>query len=233
MLPKIKISTIELTIPSTKEKALFSRFVVRDEKILLTAKESGETSDILNSIRQVVNNSLQTPTIDLNRLTVADLEFLFLRIHAASVSNIVKLTLSDPDDGEKYSFDVDLNKVEVDSSKQIDPNIKISDNIMIHLNHVPAKLYGDKTLAESKDYIFDVICKCMDRVFEGDSVTDTKNLTQKEISEWISNLDYQSYQKLREFYLNAPTLNHTIKYTNKNNLERTYTLSSLSDFFSL
>ena len=66
MLPKIKISTIELTIPSTKEKALFTRFLVRDEKMLLTAKESGETKHILNAIFQVVNNCLQTPTIDIS-----------------------------------------------------------------------------------------------------------------------------------------------------------------------
>ena len=233
MLPKIKISTIELTIPSTKEKALFSRFRVAEEKILLTAKESGETSDILNAVRQVVNNCLQTPTIDLNKLTITDLEFLFLRLHASSVSNVVKITIFDPDDQERREFSIDLNTVEVNYSKEKEPNIKISDNIMIHLNHVPAKLYGDKTLAESKDPIYDSILLCMDKIFEGDTVHETKNLSQKEVSEWLSSLDYQSYQKLREFYLNAASFHHTIKYTNKNNIEREYVLRSLNDFFTL
>ena len=157
-------------------------------------------------------------------LSAVDLEYIFLKIHAASVSNIAKIVVFDPEDLEKYNFDVDLNSVEVDCSKQTDSNIKISDNIMVHLNHLPAKLYGDKNLAESKDYIFDVICKCMDRVFEGDSVTETKNLTQKEIGEWLSNLDYKSYGLLRDFYTNAPSLNYVIKYTNKNGTEREYVL---------
>ena len=71
----------------------------------------------------------------------------------------------------------------------------------------------------------------MDRVFEGDTVHENKEFSQKEISEWISSLDYQSYQKLREFYLNAASLHYTIKYTNKNNIATRISLSTLIGFF--
>ena len=56
----------------------------------------------------------------------------------------------------------------------------------------------------------------MDEVYEKESVYETKNETKEEIAKWVSSLDYQSYQKLREFYEHSPSLNHTIKYTNKN-----------------
>ena len=39
MLPKIKIMTIELTIPCTKEKALFSRFVSEMKKSCLRRRK--------------------------------------------------------------------------------------------------------------------------------------------------------------------------------------------------
>ena len=150
-LPKIHVSTIDITIPSTKAKIKFTRFLVRDEKILLLAKESGDQRDILNAIKQVIINTCQDPTVDVNKLSITDLEYIFLKLHAASVSNVAKITVYDPEDEKRYPFDIDLNKVEVDDSKQKDANVKLSETLAVHLNYLPASLYGDKAMTESKD----------------------------------------------------------------------------------
>ena len=47
-LPKLMHPTFELTIPSTKQKVKFRPFLVKEEKLLLMAKQSGEQNDIVN-----------------------------------------------------------------------------------------------------------------------------------------------------------------------------------------
>jgi len=233
MLPKIPVSTIDITIPSTKAKVKFSRFRVSDEKILLIAKESGEQADILNAIKQVINNTCQDPTVDVNKLSIFDIEYIFLKLHAASVSNIAKITVFDPEDNQRYPFDIDLNAVEVDEKNKKEQMVKINENLMIHLNYPSAALYGDKALVESKDPIFDTCVRCLDMIYEGDNTYPTKNETKEELAKWVSGLDYQAYGKIRDFYENSPSLHHEIKYKNSLGTERVYTLRSLSDFFSL
>ena len=204
MLPKINVPTIDITIPSTKTKVKFTRFLVRDEKILLLAKESGEPNDILNAVKQVIANCCQDITVDVEKLSITDIEYIFLKLHAASVLNIAKITVYDPEDDKRYPFEIDLNKVEVDDSKRKDGNVTISENLAVHLNYPPASLYGDKLLSDSKDPLFDTVIRCMDKIYQGDTVFETKNETKEELTKWLTSLDYQAYGKIKEFYENAP-----------------------------
>ena len=41
-LPKLKIPEYELVVPSTQEKIKYRPFLVKEEKVLLIAMESGE-----------------------------------------------------------------------------------------------------------------------------------------------------------------------------------------------
>ena len=46
-LPKINTPTYELVVPSTNEKIKYRPFLVKEEKILLIASESGKQTDII------------------------------------------------------------------------------------------------------------------------------------------------------------------------------------------
>ena len=54
----------------------------------------------------------------LSRLPIFDIEAIFLKLHAASVSNVVKITIFDPETEESKEFSMDLNTVEIDESKK-------------------------------------------------------------------------------------------------------------------
>jgi hypothetical protein len=49
-LPKIDVPTYELVVPSTDEKIKYRPFLIKEEKILLIAMESGENVDIMIGI---------------------------------------------------------------------------------------------------------------------------------------------------------------------------------------
>ena len=89
-LPKIHHPTFKINVPSTKKQLLFRPFLVREEKILLMAKAGEDSTDILSAVKQVVNNCCEEKNFNINKLTIFDIEYIFLQIRAKSVSEITK-----------------------------------------------------------------------------------------------------------------------------------------------
>ena len=112
MLPKIQYPVHTIIVPSTKKKVNFRPFLVKEEKILLMAKESEKDSDILMAVKQIVNNCSTDPKFDVNSLSIFDLEYIFLKLRAASVDNTIKISYKDLEDDKVYDFEIDLLKKE-------------------------------------------------------------------------------------------------------------------------
>ncbi|MDR3502878.1 MAG: hypothetical protein P4L79_09870 [Legionella sp.] len=229
-MPKISYPLITLTLPSTKKSETFRWMLRKEEKILLIAKETDGDADKKTAIRQVVNNCAVSPTFKIERLTTFDIEYCFLKIRAASVSNIVEVSFRDGDDHETYDFQIDLNKVEVKFPDDISDVIKINDQYSIKLKYPTADLYDDAAYYESKD-ITDIATKCLDKIFDGDSILDPTDSTEEEIREFYESLDQNTFAKIRLFFYTLPILFWEDKYTNKNGAEKRVALAGLPDFF--
>ena len=143
-LPKIDYPIYNLTIPSLKKKCKFRPFLVKEEKLLLMAKESKNPSDILMTVKQVVNNCILDKTVKIEKLPIFDLEYIFLKLRALSVDNIVKITYKDFEDNKDYNFEINLEEVEVQFPEKVDNKIKLSDRSGIVMNYPNADLYDDK-----------------------------------------------------------------------------------------
>ena len=87
-LPIISFPTYEVTLPSTKKVIKYRPFLVKEEKLLLIAQGSEDVKEIVNAVRQVINNCILTEDVKIEDLTTFDLEYLFIKIRAKSVNNI-------------------------------------------------------------------------------------------------------------------------------------------------
>ena len=155
ILPKIDYPIYTIEIPSTKQKARFRPFLVKEEKLLLMAKESENSADILTAVKQIVNNCAVDPNFDVDKLAIFDLELIFIKLRAFSIDNILKVAYKDFEDEKIYNFEIDLNEVKVIFPEEIDTNIKISENSGIVMKFPPASLYSDKEFLNiEKDYMF-------------------------------------------------------------------------------
>ena len=108
-LPKIDYPVYKIKVPSQKKESQFRPFLVKEEKLLLMAKESDNTSDILSAIKQIINNCSIDSKFDVNKLALFDLEYVFLKLRSISVDNIVKVSYKDNEDEKVYDFEIDLN----------------------------------------------------------------------------------------------------------------------------
>ena len=161
-LPKIEHPTFGLTIPSTQEDIRYRPFLVREEKILLVAQESGDANQFINAINQVLTNCVFD--YDVTKLTSFDTEYMFLKLRANSVSDLAKINIYDEDTETHVPIEVDLNLVECVNDVK-DPVIKINDLISIEMRY---PRYVDLASIEQESGLetsMEMISKCITKVF--------------------------------------------------------------------
>lgn len=234
-LPKITHPMFDVIIPSTKTKIKIRPMLVKEEKILLMAKNGEEETEILAAVKQVVNNCIVTDGIDVDKLALFDIEYLFIKIRSVSVSNVSKVSYKDNEDEKIYDFEVELDKVEVKFPDKIEKNIVITDNTGIIMKYPEASLYSDTEFLKSppEQMIDNLVLHCIDKIYDGDEMFDPKTFKVSELNDFIDQLDVSTYDKLRNFFANLPTLYYKIEYTNLKGNERSIEMTALTDFFTL
>lgn len=232
-LPKLDHPIHNIEIPSLKKNYKFRPFLVKEEKLLLMAKEGGNDSDVLAAIKQIVNNCSLDPKLDISKLAVFDLEYIFLRLRAFSVDNKIKLSYKDNEDEKVYEFEIELDEVKVIFPEKIENTIKITSKSGLSLKYPSAALYEDKEfLSLDKDYLFQLIIRCIENIYFEDQVYPAREYKRQELEDFLENLDIKTFQKIQEFLINVPKMNYTIKYKNSLEHDREIVLSSLNDFFT-
>lgn len=240
-LPKTTQPLFTIVVPSTKETKKFRRFLVKEEKILLMAKQSDEKTDRLLAVEQVINNCLQDK-LDVQSLTTFDFDYIFLKLRAASVSNIVRQSYIDQEDDKQYDFDIDLDTIDIDIPKKL-PIIDVGDNLKIQMRFpmmkemlaIPTKieeLKGEEVdEANVLDYSDLLIQSAIGKIYDEDTIYD--DFTTEELVEWLDQLDVTVYNKMRDFLDTIPDLEYTIKYKNSKGTEREIVLRGIDSFFTL
>jgi hypothetical protein len=230
-LPKIDQPLFDMIIPSSGRKVTFRPFLVREEKILLIAQQSGNDSEIIRAIKQILNNCF-IEDIDLNTFAIFDLEYAFLKLRAKSVNNVVKLAYRDTEDDEVYNFELDLDTIEIEMPKTINSKIEITKDVGMTMKYPSASITDRmKEFDNEVDLMTFFIVNCVDTIYDDENVYVADDFTEEEISEFLDGLDVKTFELIREFFESVPRLYHKIEYTNKVGNERTIELSSLKDFF--
>ena len=234
-LPKLTTPTYELELPSTDEKIKYRPFLVKEEKILMMAMESKSSADITQAVKDIVMECTFNK-IDISNMPMFDVEYIFLQIRSKSVGEVSKLKLLCPDDEKTYA-DVELNlnefKVQVgdDHTNKIDLGNDMG-LIMKYPTIDSFKESGIKNITATN--MLEVISTCILQIYEekGEKVYDPKDQTQKELTDFIEQLNTKQFKDVQNFFETMPKLKHEITIKNpKTKKESKITLTGLNDFF--
>lgn len=232
-LPKIDKPLFEMLLPSQKRQVKFRPFVVREEKILLIAQQSGQEKDMVRAIKQILSNCVQDEKFNVDDLTTFDLEYMFLKMRAKSVNNVIEVSYRDVEDDKVYDFKVDLDEVEMLEQGKVDNNIKINDTVGVVMKYPSINLVenvpDELSAAELVEYL---VRSCIDVIYDEDAVYPAKDCTDEELTDFIESLDIETFVKIREFFDNLPRMYYKIDYKNSLGNDRTIELTTLSDFFT-
>lgn len=231
-LPKTTKPLFDLRFPSKNTTVKARPFLVKEEKILLIGGEGGSEKEITNAIKQVLHNCVQDRDFSVNDLTIFDLEFMFLKLRARSVNNIIDVSYRDIEDNKVYDFQVNLDDVilkEGDANKKVE----INDTTGIIMKYPSVSILDnapeDLTPTGVVEYL---IRNCIEQIYDADDVYLAEEYTDAELDEFIEELEPTVFQKIREYFENIPQLYHKIEYENSLGNKRTIELTTLNDFFT-
>ena len=101
-LPVASTAKYELTLPSQQKTIKYRPFLVKEEKVLLMAMESGDAKEMLSAIKEIVKSCTFGEMI-AEEYPMFDIEYVFLQIRSKSVGEKTKLKILCPDDGKTYA----------------------------------------------------------------------------------------------------------------------------------
>jgi hypothetical protein len=234
-LPKIETPTYELTLPSQDTKIKYRPFLVKEEKVLLMASETGQQKEMIQAVKDIVSTCTFNK-LNASSLPIFDLEYVFLQIRAKSVGEVTKFKVLCPDDKKTYAeAEVDLSKVEVQVDDGHTNKIILDEErnlgVVFTYPTVDTVSVGEDVQADSKT-LFKVLTNCIDHIFEGDKTYPAKDSTKEELDKFVEGLTQNQFEKFRHFFETMPKLKHDVEVTNpKTNVTSKVTLQGIQDFF--
>jgi hypothetical protein len=240
-LPKVVTPTYELILPSTKKPVKYRPFLVKEEKILILAMESGDLKEISNAVKTTLKDCILTRGIKIDTLPSFDIEYLFLNIRAKSVGEIVELIITCPDDNQtQVDVSVNIDEIEVVIPEGHTDQITIDNSITVKMKYPSLQEFIDNnfsfsTQSTSKETInksFDIVASCIDMVYTKDESWSSGDVTKKEMIEWLETFDSNQFKGIEEFFDTMPKLSHTLVVKNPaTGVENEIVLEGLSSFF--
>ena len=235
-LPIVETPRYECTLASQDTKVQYRPFLVKEEKILLVAMESKDNNEIINATKQVIQ-ACTYDKLDVDKLPMFDIEYLLLQIRSKSVGEISKFKVVCPDDKQTVAdVELDLSTVEVQVEDDHTNKIIIDEkrNLGLVLNYPSLGITkaGFDVNKPDTDSMFNVICSCIDHIFEGDKIYPAKDSTEKELKDFLEGLSQGAFTKIRKFFDTMPQLRHEVEVTNpKTGVKSKVTFKGLQDFF--
>lgn len=244
MLPPIETPTYKTTLPLTKQEITYRPYLTKEEKIMMMAYESENTTSLLDAVAQIIKNCCGDTIKDPMQLPECDLEYLFLKLRSASVNEIasptfkcnsldnktdcdgIVLTAIDFSSLEPVIEESHTNKFILDEKKGIGVVLKY-----ITLGDVK-KIAENKNIKTQTDTTIEILKKSIDYVFDKDSVYHAKDSTDEELTEWILSLNSDQFKKLTSFFESSPKITWSGEgICSKCGTKHPITLKGLTDFF--
>lgn len=239
-LPSLATPKFDLTVPSTKKKIKYRPFIVKEQKIILHAIEMRDAEQLNNALDDVLKDCT-FGKVDIDALTVYDVEYLIMQIRAHSVGDVVEINyvcnnhIEDkllnaeqlkyqPEAEEKRGpgkcetripVKVNLSQLEASSkTERPDNRIMLTDSIGVVMRDMPYGVY--KTLAKtdkSADAGLLAIAACIECVVNGDEVIDRSDLKDEELINWLEEMTGDDFDKMEAFTKSMPTIRMSMEIT--------------------
>ena len=134
-LPKLEVPSYTAVLPSTGQTIKYRPFLVKEEKTLLLALESDDQKQIQDAVVTLLSNCI-TSRLNIKRLAMFDLEYLFLKIRAKSVSESLEMKVTCTDDNEtQVDVEINLEEVEVNIPKEHTDIIELTDDVSVKMKY--------------------------------------------------------------------------------------------------
>ena len=214
-LPKLDSPVYELEQPSTGEKIKYRPFLVKEQKTLMMAQESGDDAQVRDALASLITGCT-FDSVDPYKVPIFDVEYLFLRIRGKSVGEKIDLNLLCPDDNKtRVDKTINLEDIGVNMKVGHTNEVDITDNIKMIMRYPTLNDMTDMNpdTADSED-VFKMIKRCVHEIRDGETIYNRVDMSEKELEEFIDSLTGNQFEGLSDFFSTMPKVQHSVEVTN-------------------
>lgn len=224
-LPKIDVTYYTHYLVGEDKKIKYRPFTVKEQKILLKAKESGDEEELVDSIFQIIE--LCTKGLDTTNLAFFDVEDLFVRIRSKSVGELVEFIYKVKDTDEKINVQVNLDDVKVTIPEEHSKKIMLTDTVGVMMKYPSLDLIRQKDKSEEA-----MLKHCIDYIFDDEEVYYFKDFSEQEVDEWMEQFDLSVMKKIYDFFNTMPRIRYEQEVELSDGRKETLKFEGLEDLFT-
>lgn len=206
-----------LTVPSTNKELKYRPFLVKEQKALLVAQQSEDMLVMIDTLKEVIRACAKTE-IDVEKLAVFDIEFIFSQIRAKSVGETVELFFfcdTCEDEKAKAKVTIDLTQMEVKKTPEHTNKIPLFDDVGVVMSYPTIDIIKkvDKIDFNEIEAIFDIIINSIEYIYTKDEILYANEQSKEELETFINNLNQEQFLKIQNFFETMPKLQKEVDFS--------------------
>ena len=249
-LPKIVTPEYTIQLNSVKTPVRYRPYLVKEEKLFLTAKESDDPKEMERVILQVIKNCT-FDEVDVDSLPTFDVEYLFLQLRAKSVNNVLDLryecrnTLrdksqrtSETDDGRCHNtvtLNIDLNDITITTNETHTPTVTLQSGLLVEMSYPSMKVVQSiQTSGETAEQVTKMLIASMKTITDAEGTAyEVRDYTETERLEFVDSLPVEDLRSFEAFFTTMPSVRSEVPFhCDKCEHDETITLEGLAAFFT-
>jgi hypothetical protein len=226
-LPTLNTPTFKIPVYSKNNKEYdFRPFLVKEEKILLMAQESGNSSEMMQAMQMAVT-SCSNEKLDGEKLPFFDLQNIFINLRIKSIGETSDFELVCGECSAHTPIKMDLKELKLKFTEGHSNKIELTPEVGVIMNYPTSKILTDTTTPA-----FDLVVDCVDKIYNGDEVYEAKEEGRQEVSNFIESLTTEQFNSIIRFFETTPRIEKVVEYTcAKCNTENVVLIDGIENFF--
>ena len=219
-LPMMSAPTYTMVVPSSGVTVKFRPFLVKEEKALLIAQQSEDIGVMVDTLKNVIRTCV-LDTIDVDKLAIFDLEYLFTQIRAKSVGEIIELLFPcDLDHGEdnekaRVKVSIDLTTLVVEKNPEHTNKISIFGEVGLVMKYPTMDVMKrlENLDVNDLDKVFDVVADSIEYIYQGEEIFYGKEQKHEDLIQFLNNLTSEQFLKVQQYFATMPRIKKEVEYT--------------------
>jgi hypothetical protein len=230
-LPKLETAVYTLTVPSTDEEIKYRPFLVKEQKRMIIAQESKDEKQILDAMMSLISECTFNK-VDPSKCPLFDAEYIFLQIRSKSVGETLSVNITCPDDEKTIvSKTIPISEINISVFDDHTNEVNVTDDIKITFDYPLLESYTTYNKATTTEMAFTVIHDCLREISWDDKTYNKADISDKELTDFIDNLNNEQFEKLMKFFETMPRLRYMIEVENpKTKVKSEVSLEGLQSF---
>jgi hypothetical protein len=203
----------QTTLPVSGKKVHYRPFVVKEEKILLMAAETKDEGTINSAVRDVVlactNNE-----VDVYKIPITDMEYMFLQLRSHSVGEKSTPSLKCSNCEMATECEINLNEIKPKKDGKHTNKIHLTGDIHVLMRYPSFNDVQNLNQNEENDVqkTIDLLVRCIDKIYHGEKIYNTAEMDKSEVRDFVDEMTQEQFKKLFNFIDTMPRLEEKVSF---------------------